>query len=98
VGSSLINLSPLFAARRVAEDLVRRLGADYFARVEPDGPAFRLDAARLDRVVEMGALRAAEECPWLPASDEDLARCRHHLRRRLVRALAARACRRPARR
>ncbi|HOX44923.1 MAG TPA: hypothetical protein PK668_15090 [Myxococcota bacterium] len=93
----LVNLSPLLAARRIADDLLRQLGADYFAQAEPDGPGFRLDAGRLERVVEMGALRAAEECPWLPAAPGDLELCRRHLRHRLVRALAARACRRPAR-
>jgi hypothetical protein len=93
----LVNLSPLLAAQRIADDLVRRLGADYFARAEPDGPGFRLDSGRLERVVEMGALQAAEESPWIPAAPRDLELCRRHLRHRLVRALAARACRRPAR-
>jgi hypothetical protein len=91
VSARLLNLSPLFAAHRVAQGLIAQLGPEYFAHRELDGLAFRVDADRLGRVVDMGAAEASERCPWLAVGEADLARARRHVQRLLVRALALRA-------
>ena len=86
--AQVINLSPLYTAMRIADDLAQRCGLEYFTQAEPDGPAFRLDPEKLDRVVQLAGRDAARQAPWLKPSDQDLAVCRRLLRRALIRRLA----------
>jgi len=84
----VINLSPWYTALRIADELAQRCGLGYFTQAEEQGPAFRLDPAKLDRVVELAGRDAARQAPWLAPSAEDLAVCRRLLRRTLIRRLA----------
>lgn len=86
--AQVINLSPWYTAERIADDLTRRCGLSYFTRAEPDGPSFRLDPDKLDRVVELAGRDTARRAPWLAPSEQDLAVCRRLLRRTLIRRLA----------
>ncbi|MBN2493444.1 MAG: hypothetical protein JXR96_02540 [Deltaproteobacteria bacterium] len=84
----VINLTPLFAARRIAAELLRRSGIDYFTLSEKEGPAFRLDPAKIDLVVDIAGRAAYREQPWLETRDRDVEHCRRMLRRDLIRELA----------
>ncbi len=86
--AQLINLAPLFTARRIAEELTSRCGIEYFTMPEAEGPSFRLDPKKLDRVMELARRDALRQSPWLPPEDEDLSVCRRLLRRTLIHQVA----------
>ncbi len=84
----VINLAPLFAARRIAAELTERCGIEYFTLAEAEGPSFRLDPDKLDRVLDLARRDAERQAPWLPAATHDLELCRRLLRRSLIHRLA----------
>jgi hypothetical protein len=84
----VINLAPLFKARQIAVGLQHREGIDYFTLEEAEGPAFRLDPAKIEDVIEQGRRAAAQAAPGLALREPDLALCRRMLRRELIHDLA----------
>ena len=86
--AQLLDLGPWFATQRIAAELIARCGIDYFTVPEREGPRFRLDPQKIDRVVELGRRQAARRGPWLPPDPHSVARCRKLLRRELIQVLA----------
>jgi hypothetical protein len=86
----LINLSPLFLARRNVHEILEREGIEFFTQVEKSGPAYRLDPVKLDWVVEQARQEAQLRSPSIQATptESDLAACRKAVRRDLIEALA----------
>jgi hypothetical protein len=80
----VINIAPLFSARRIAGELLRRRGPEFFTVEEERGPSFRLDPAKLDLVVELARRDAQILDPGTPASTRDLRYCLRLLRREMV--------------
>jgi hypothetical protein len=84
----VLDLGPWFATQRIAAELIARCGVDYFTVAEREGPRFRLDPRKIDRVVELGRRQAARHSPWLPPDPHGATRCRKLLRRELIQLLA----------
>lgn len=80
----VINIAPLFSARRIAGELLRRRGPEFFTVEEEHGPSFRLDPAKLDLVVELARRDAQVLTPATPPSTWDLRYCLRLLRREVV--------------
>jgi len=86
--SKVINLAPFFSAQRLVDDLESRSGMDYFTLRESNGPAYRIDPKKLERIVGLAKRDSNRQMPWLSASESDLALCRRFLRRSLIQKLA----------
>lgn len=81
----IVNIVPVLFARRIAGELMRRRGPDYFTLAEPRGPSFRLDPGKIELVVELARRDATRFAPALPPSARDLCYCRRQLRRDVIR-------------
>lgn len=88
MANRIVDLSCYFASRHLAEELLRREGAGYFVRPEPDGLAFRLDERKLNAVFERGREAAGRVRPGPVPRAQDLSLCRRLLRRELIHGLA----------
>lgn len=84
----IVDLSCYFASRNLAEELLRREGAGYFVRPEPDGLAFRLDERKLNAVLEQGQEQVRRLRSGSASRPQDLSLCRRLLRRELIHDLA----------
>ena len=83
----VLNLSPLFTAQRIADELTARCGIEYFLQDEDEGAAFRLDPEKIQRVVDLARRDAVRGMPWLEVGEQELAFCRKLLRRSLIQRL-----------
>lgn len=85
MASDVVNILPVLFARRIAGELLRRRGPDYFTVAERRGPSFRLDAGKLELVIELARRDATRFSPAMPPSARDLRFCRRQLRRDVIR-------------
>ena len=85
----IINIVPVFAARRIAIELMRRQGFDYFTVDEDAGPRYRLDADKLDLVAELARRDALAVAPVVPPTASDMRTCRRLLRREMIRRVTS---------
>ncbi len=84
----VINLNPFFTAQRLVNELESKSGMDYFTLSEDNGPAYRLDPEKMERVMGLAKRDSDRNMPWLEASEHDLKLCRRFLRRTLIHKLA----------
>ena len=89
MNGQVINIVPLLLARRIARQLLSRMGTAFFTLEEKRGPAFRLDPSKLDLVVELARRDTRVVAPEVPPSNGDLDTCRRHLRREMIQEVIA---------